>query len=95
METQLSSNEEFQSFLLERTEELKKIALSNSSIFVFKHYGINLLDSFPIELVENQNFLEKQWPNIKRWFNEKIVINSLHTENTSSLELRKFAYLLN
>ena len=69
--TQLSSNSEYQAFLLSKAEELKHISLSDASVYVYQNYGINILDSFPIELVENQKFLEIQWPNISKWFLEK------------------------
>lgn len=69
--SQLSSNSEYQKFLLLKAEELKEISLSDASVYVYQHYGINVLDSFPIELVENQNFLDIQWPNINKWFLKK------------------------
>lgn len=69
--TQLSSNSEYQAFLLSKAEELKHISLSDASVYVYQNYGINILDSFPIGLVENQKFLEIQWPNINKWFLEK------------------------
>lgn len=69
--SQYSNNSDYQKFLLEKAEELKKISLSKASAFVYKQYGINVLDSFPIELIENQAFIEKQWPQINNWFNRK------------------------
>lgn len=69
--SQLSSDSEYQEFLLSKAEELKEISLLDASVYVYMNYGINVLDSFPIELVENQKFLDIQWPNINKWFLEK------------------------
>jgi hypothetical protein len=69
---QLKTDEEYQELLLEKAEDLKKISLSDASIFVFKNYDINVLDSFPLEEVENKTFLEKQWPQINKWFASKV-----------------------
>jgi len=69
--SQLNSDTEYQAFLLSKAEELKEIALSDASVYVYRHYGINILDSFPIELVKSQKFLEIQWTNINKWFLQK------------------------
>ena len=72
--SQVRTDADFQKMLLDKATELKKIALSDASVYVYKNYGINVLDSFPVHAVENQKFLEYQWPQIKKWFEEKVNI---------------------
>jgi hypothetical protein len=68
----IDSDDEYQKYLIDRANELKKIALSSASVFVFKTYGINVLDSFPIELVTNEKFIKNNWSHIKKWFAERV-----------------------
>lgn len=67
----IESDEEYQKYLIEKAQELKKIALSKASKFVFKNYGIRVLDASPIEFVTTEKFLRHDWPNINKWFDDK------------------------
>jgi hypothetical protein len=66
------TEERYQKYLIEKANELKQIALSPASVFVYKNYGINILDSFPVELVTNEDFIKKNWPQIQKWFFKKV-----------------------
>lgn len=58
-------------YLIDRVQWLKNLALSDSGIFVFVNWQIDIISAAPIELIQNSDFHTKNWPQIIKWIRTK------------------------
>lgn len=58
-------------YLIGRVQWLKELALSDAGIFVFAHWGVDVIEAAPVELIRNPEFHSVNWPQILRWIRTK------------------------
>lgn len=51
-------------YLLNRVTWLGKLALSDEGIFVFTHWGIDVMKAAPLEFITNKKFHAEHWPRL-------------------------------
>ena len=51
-------------YLIDRVKWLGKLALSDAGIFVYTHWGIDVMESAPMDLITNIKFHTEHWPRL-------------------------------
>lgn len=59
--------EEQENYLMEKSRWLAKQAKSPSGLYVYKNWGIDVLDAAPINLITHEVFLKLDWPKQLSW----------------------------
>lgn len=56
---------------IDLTKEIRYMSLSKAGLYVFREYGIDVLDAVDIERFSIKPFLELDWPNTLKWAERK------------------------
>lgn len=52
-------------YLIDRVVWLEKLALSDTGMFVFAQWGIDVMGAAPIEIITNKKFHAEHWPRLE------------------------------
>lgn len=63
--------EDQEGYLMGKARWLAKLAKSSSGLYVFKNWGIDVLDAAPISLISHEAFLKLDWPKQLGWVVDK------------------------
>ncbi len=63
-------------YLLDRVKWLKEVALSDDGLFVYKNWGIDVMNAAPYSLIKSDAFHQKQKPKIEQWITSKRMRSS-------------------
>lgn len=58
-------------YLMAKARWLAKLAKSPSGLYVYKNYGIDVLEAAPISLITHEAFLKLDWPKQLGWVKDK------------------------
>ena len=58
-------------YLLDRVQWLKRLALSDDGLFVFRNWGIDVMNAAPYSHIQSEEFHQKQKPKIEQWIASK------------------------
>ncbi|HEY9268197.1 MAG TPA: hypothetical protein VIO39_01940 [Methylotenera sp.] len=75
-----------ENYLMTKARWLAKLAKSPSGLFVYKNWGIDVLEAAPISLISHEAFLKLDWPKQLGWVANKRKPKKLQiTKNISRL----------
>jgi len=61
-------------YFMQRARLIAKFSQSDPAVFVFREFGIDLLDAVPIDLITHKEFLERDWPKQVEWVSKRRVL---------------------